>query len=64
MNYNTDTIVAAKVVQNSQVKTGSVSVVQQKTMSTAALAVGLSLVFLGLVGVIVVAKYLNEKYKK
>lgn len=63
MNANTDTIVAAKVVQDSQVNPGSISVVPKKTMSTAALATGLSLVFLGLVGVIVLATYLNKKYK-
>ena len=64
MDSNADTIVAAKVVQNSHVKGSSVVVVSKKQMSTPALVTGLVLVFLGLIGIIVLAEYLSRKYKK
>ncbi len=63
MDSTEDTIVAAKVVQNSQQKGSAVTVVSKKEMSTPVLAVSLVLVFLGLVGIIVLAEYLSRKYK-
>ncbi len=64
MNSAVDTIVAAKVVQNAQVGKSSAIVIPRKEMSTPALVTGLVFVCIGLIGIIVLAEYMNRKYKK
>ena len=63
MNTPTDTIVATHGIQNIAGKT-TLNVVPKPTMSNAALTIGLIVVILALVGIVFLANYLNQKYKK
>ena len=59
MNSDANTITTAKIVQD--VAGASVVPSSNKTMSTAALAVGLSLVCIGLAGIVVLTWYFSNK---
>lgn len=63
MSAPTDTIIETHGIQNIAEKT-TLNVVPKPTMSTAALTVGLIVVTLALVGIVFLANYLDQKYKK